>query len=483
MVQTVMIVDKNREHAPALERHLAEQFGLRCYYVHSGEAALRYLMENRVSPPNLILFDISEGDQALDVIRSMHLFQQGLEIIALATHAEIERAVEASKMGATDFLLMPFHPGQLTVAVRNALLRRELQQETLRLHGLSGIDVQLKELHEDVKSQALHATLFVAEKIAESDSHVVLEGSPGCGRELFAQAIHNSSVRKDAPFYSINLALYSPLHVESTLFGSSTHKGILERVGSGTLFFRNISSLSDTCRTQLAQIAAGEVPIHPERPDVYFTGRMMFAMDDASRRLALQEKKEIRQFFSQVNAMPVTIPSLKDMKEDIPFLATLCCKRFAPMEGKAIFRIHPEVLEMLQEMSWPGNIQQLSVAIFHAVMCCAGTELQMEDFRYLMRPQSASVSFLRPQASEGENGKVVQFNSYTPAATPGVQHVFSGILSCMDDTGNVKRLQDMEQELIRYALQRYNGHMSEVARHLGIGRSTLYRKLSSIEAK
>lgn len=465
MAQVVMTVECKQDHARTLERHIRQEMTLGAVRVQSSDEALRYMVSGVSPQPDVILLDMGLDERALEVIRALRSLRNDVQVIVLVSHAAVDTAMKALDHGATDFLLMPFHAAQLTSAIRNALIRRDLQIEAR--HAWTGERISLDDVR--AESAALGATLFLARKLAETDAPLLLEGAPGTGRELFARAIHGSSARAEAPFLAINASVFDATEAMTRLFGDAQKPGLLHKVLEGSLLLRNVDVLPEEARQRLLAVAGGTAPIHPVRPDETFRGRLMFAVNDAARRSSSNERREVGDLFSRLNALPINIPYLRDIPEDIPYLARLLCRRYAMLEGRSILGISPAACQMLREISWPGNMEQLAQGIFNAVMCCEGTELQVADFRYLFRQQGATVSHL--ETADGATAPA------KPVADGG------GVLHCVDESGNVKRLQDMEQEMIRYALERYSGHMSDVARHLGIGRSTLYRKISSMDGK
>lgn len=466
MAQVAAIIDSNKERAGALIRHLAQDMGLETAWFPSISRLLDDMLSVKGMHPDVLLYMV-EGDcrEGINVLRRA---RPNVQVIALVNHLFVDKGVEAVAAGAENFLVMPFHPAQLTVAVRNALARRDLQLEIRR--AFSGVRLKLDDM--DFQSPAMRATLFLARSLSVSDAPVVLEGAPGSGRELLARAIHGSSAQESEAFLSFNAALLPQRMMERALFGDEQMSGVLEQVGKGAIFFRNMDVLPEKIQERLAQVLMGIKPIwqSSEKEAHFFKGRAFFAVNDAPRRHRSREKAEVNHFYSQINALPVNVPYLKDIRQDIPCLAHLYCRRFAALEGKTILGITPEALKMLSDMSWPGNLEQLSLAVFHAVMCCRGFELRKEDFRYAIEPDTSKITFLDEKRASDRAAKANAKKA-------------DGVLSCTDESGNVRRLEEVEHEIIRYALERYSGHMSDVARYLGIGRSTLYRKISSMDEK
>ena len=465
MTQTILLVDSNAKRAAELETYLAGQLGFRVLTLQSGQEVIHYLRAGRIPAPDLVLYDLGFDRDALQHVHTIRQMQRSLPVIALVTQVGVELGVEAVLAGATDLLACPFHAGQLGVTIRKALLLRDLEDEVWRLRAWNEGAFSLGDIH--AESEAMRATVFLAQSVANARFPLLLEGAGGVGKEMFARAIHGSSQHKNYPFISLNFSLLSPDEMEDALFGGLMADGAIARVGGGSIFIRGIEQMPDSLRRRLEiQILADtKATEETTRNDSPLRCRYMFAAYDAIRRVAGRERKEVLEFFSSIHALPIAIPSLRDMKDDIPMLADMLSRRYAVIEGRPILGITPAAGELLKEYSWGGNIRQLAQAVFHAVMCCDGSALDVADFRYLRNPDASPVSFLP------DRGDAVQ-------RARGKRSQDGGLLSCVDEAGNVRRLEEVEMEIIRYALSRYNGHMSDVARHLGIGRSTLYRKLA-----
>jgi DNA-binding NtrC family response regulator len=459
MAQHVLLIYGDSAQAKTLQTYIRDEMQLGCLISPNAEDALRLLLMHPDLRPDVVLYHMVDEESSLDSMCAIRNLRRDTQVVVLLGHPDTETAINCLTHGAADFLLTPFHAVQLAATVRNALIRRDLQIEARQAWAAERIILE----DIDARSAALQATLFMARKLAEGEGAMVLEGAPGTGHEMYARAIHGSSSRRHAPFMAFNAAIFHSEQLERRLFGDTHHSGLLDDVQEGTLYLRNLATMPETVRNRMMRVVLREEPICPSRPQHRFVGRLVFAMDDAARRSNSNEKREISHFFSALNALPISLPYLREIPEDIAMLAMLHGGRYAALEGKVITGIAPPARQMLREISWPGNMEQLCHAVFNAVMCCQGSELQVEDFRYLFPAQPASVSQLSPKEAPETETK--------------------GVLRCVDATGNIRRLEEMEAELIRYALDRYSGHMSDVARHLGIGRSTLYRKLSSMGEK
>ncbi|MCH2546621.1 MAG: sigma 54-interacting transcriptional regulator [Alphaproteobacteria bacterium] len=463
MSQIVMIIDGNKNNASEIEQKIKANMPFQTIYSNNVDEALKRMHDAWQIQPNVVLLNISSTKNPQEAVQALRKLRKDIQILVLATYHQLEQMAEITQWGATDVLITPFHFTQLANAIRNALLRRDLQLEIR--HAWACEQLSLDDIN--AQSDVLKATVYMAKNLADSETALVLEGAPGSGHEMLARAIHGSSARKGSYFISFNAALVSEDEAQERLFGDDQNKGVLEKVEYGTVLVRNIDALSPNIRKRFADILQLMHPVNEARPNIRFRGRVIFAMNDAVRRSSSKEKLEINHFFSMLNAMPLTLPYLREIPEDIPNLAMVYCQRYCAMEGKSINSISPAALHMLREISWPGNLEQLSQAIFNAVMCCQGNTLMPEDFRYLFSQDNDNVTPMRLQKN----------------ARPLKQSDANGVMRCVDETGNLRRLEDVEHEVIRFALERYSGHITDVARHLGIGRSTLYRKISGMDEK
>lgn len=452
MSQIIMLVTHNHDYTQSIEKQIKKQFPLGIISYSTVQDALNHLATPSSLQPDVVFFELTDNPRHLDAIVQMRALRRDLQIIALVSHIQTELAVKALGIGASDFLMMPFHYSQLLSVVPNAIHRRDLQ--ILARNATSGTRLNLKDI--EPESAAFSATLFIANQLAANESHMVVQGSNGTGRELLVRAIHGASKQAEHPFLTVNAALYKEDELIKHCF--DWEDGIFAKVGRGTIFLRNVEKLGRDFYVALeAVVTRGFISDKGVQP---FAGRLVFAVDDALVD-ADKERNDIQNYlFAKINAISMRMPTLREIKEDIPRLAMLLCRRYAAIEGKVILTMAEDVKKMLKESTWPGNLEQLGQCVFDAVMQARGNQLELGDFRYLFNTRTVTANVVSPF-------KVVDENAVKP------------VVSCVDKSGKVRRLKDVEQELIQYALERYSGHMSDVAKHLGIGRSTLYRKISN----
>jgi DNA-binding NtrC family response regulator len=316
-------------------------------------------------------------------------------------------------------------------------------------------------------------------RAAQSDIPILIEGESGAGKELIARAIQGTSARAGKPFVTVNCGAIPENLIESILFGhekgsftgaSDKHLGKFQEADGGTLFLDEIGELRLDMQVKLLRaLQEGEVdPVGSKRP-VKVDVRIISA---TNRDLAVMSREGTfrEDLYYRLNVFPIMVPPLRERTGDIAPLARFFIERFAAEENKAVAGLTPQAAQLIERFAWPGNVRQLENTIFRAVVLCDGASLDVCDF-----PQIAAAMGVETVSRQ---------NSYAPAPSGVADAAPMGraapspyALSMTDATGHIRKFEDMESEIIKTAIARYEGHMSEVARRLGIGRSTLYRKL------
>ena len=331
------------------------------------------------------------------------------------------------------------------------------------------------------RSPLMRAVLRNAEKTAASAIPVLIEGESGVGKELIARAIQGSSERAGKPFVTVNCGAIPENLIESILFGhekgsftgaSDKHLGKFQEADGGTLFLDEIGELRLDMQVKLLRaLQEGEVdPVGSKRPvkvDVRIISATNRDLSQMSREGSFRED-----LFYRLNVFPILVPSLRERPVDINPLARHFIARFAAEENKAVAGLTPEATQLLESFNWPGNVRQLENTIFRAVVLCDGSLLDVCDFPQIAAAMGIETPQRRVQPLPSHDAPV-----YAPAreSIPSADAAYT--LAMIDAAGHVRKFEDLECDIIRQAIDRYDGHMSEVARRLGIGRSTLYRKL------
>ena len=327
--------------------------------------------------------------------------------------------------------------------------------------------------------------LRAAEKAAASAIPVLIEGESGVGKELIARAIHGSGARRAKPFVAVNCGALPENLVESILFGhekgaftgaTEKHTGKFVEADGGTLFLDEVGELPLPAQVKLLRaLQEGEVEPVGARKPVKVDVRIV----SATNRDLIADVKARRfreDLFYRLHVFPVSVPPLRQRPEDIPELARHVLARIAAEEGRRVRALSAQALALLAGFRWPGNVRQLENAIFRAVVLADGEELDVKEF-----PQIAALAGLDAAQPLIEPAPAMAASLPEPREPerPAAELTLPS-LALVDQRGEMRPLDELERETIRFAIAHYRGQMSEVARRLGIGRSTLYRKLEGL---
>jgi DNA-binding NtrC family response regulator len=489
MAASILIADDD-----AVARRLVENMVQKCGYetvvVDSGDAAIALLTAPDARPIDAVVLDlVMPGLDGMGVLAKIREAGLTIPVIVQTAHGGIDNVVSAMRAGAQDFVVKPVGMERLQVSLRNALNASALKGELQRIrHSREG-----KLTFADIitRSETMAAVLRTAQKAASSTIPVLIEGESGVGKELFARAIHGSGERKSKPFVAVNCGAIPDNLVESILFGhekgsftgaTERHMGKFVEASGGTLFLDEVGELPLAAQVKLLRaLQEGTVEAVGGRKPVKVDVRIVSA---TNRKLLdhVKNGKFREDLFYRLHVLPLTIPPLRMRREDIPHLLRHFLARFCAEENRAITGISGEAMVHLAQLEWPGNIRQLENAVYRAVVMSDGDQLGLTDF-----PQVAHTT--APEV-HGHGEPLVlapAFHSTVPAMVSGNEIPIAplssaGTLAMLTSAGEMRPLEEMEAEIIRFAISHYRGQMSEVARRLKIGRSTLYRKLDEAAA-
>ncbi len=476
---TVLIADDDPVQRRLLET-MVRRFGYEAETVDGGEAALARLDDSTKPVVSLLILDLVMPDlDGMGVLSKLRKRASNPPVIVQTAHGSIEVVVSAMRAGATDFVVKPVGAERLMVSIKNALkagaLEEELRRATRRAAGV----LSLQDLA--TGSPELERAVRLGERAAKSTIPVLIEGESGVGKELIARGIQAASDRRGRPFVTVNCGALPQNLVESILFGHEKgaftgavekHAGKFAEANGGTLFLDEVGELPlDTQVKLLRAIQEGEIdPVGSRRP-VKVDIRIISATNQ--NLIEKVKRGEFREdLYYRLNVFPVSVPPLRARREDIPELARRFAARFSAEEGRRVRGLTSEALALLCAYDWPGNVRQLENAVFRAVVLAEGDELTVAEF---------------PQIAAQMKGFDVRVPSAPAQMAPSIPHPpreivrvemrDPNVLKLLDENGNVRRLESLEAETIRFTLAHYRGQMSEAARRLGIGRSTLYRKM------
>jgi DNA-binding NtrC family response regulator len=467
MARSILIVDDDPTQRRLLETVIRRE-GYLTRSAENGEAALAHLESDQGQAIDLVILDLMmPGLDGYGVLSRLHPKRLSLPVIVLTAQGGIETVVNAMRAGASDFVVKPVSPERLIVSIKNALKVNALADEVCRLKGRSQGTLTFDDLIGT--SAGMLQVVRLGKRAAASAIPILLEGESGVGKEMIARAIQGSSDRAGKPFVAVNCGAIPQNLMESILFGHEKgaftgaverHRGKFQEAHGGTLFLDEIGELPLDMQVKLLRaLQEGEVDPVGARQPVKVDIRLISA---TNRDLAHQvENGAFREdLFYRLNVFPIHIPPLRERPEDIAPLAEAFVTRIAAEESKKVEGISPEALSLLESQPWPGNVRQLENTVFRAVVLADTPLLQPNDFPQL-------------------NGIKTKTDSVEEPASAGCGVTAAPVEIC-EPGGHLRTLGAVEADMIRFAIDRYSGHMSEVARRLGIGRSTLYRKLRDL---
>ena len=465
MAKTVLIVDDDPTQRRLL-RAVVEKHGFSTLQAGDGDAALEMALGADGGQIDLMLLDlIMPGRGGMDTLIELQKSRPTLPVIVLTGKGSIDTVVSAMQSGARDFIVKPASPERIIVSLRNALEINTLAVEVKRLKKTVNGGLQFEDLIGNAPS--MRSVVAMGERGAKANIPILITGESGVGKEVIARAIQGASQRSGQPFVTVNCGAIPENLVESILFGhekgsftgaNAKHLGKFQDAHSGTLFLDEIGELPLDMQVKLLRVLQeGEVdPIGSKRP-VPVDVRIISATN-RNLKDQVNEGRFREDLYYRLNVFPIEVPSLRERREDIVALTEHFIKRFNAQERMKIEGAAQDTLDMLRAFDWPGNVRQLENTIFRAMILSDGKILKPHDF---------------PQIS----GQAPALVHEPEIALASAMSITKGGVSVVDPEGHLRRLEDIERDLIQFAIETYSGHMSEVARRLGIGRSTLYRKV------
>ncbi len=455
---TVLIVDDEKHTRDGLRRVLEEQYDV---YVAADIAGAFDVLEREQI--DLLLTDLRLGSED-----GMILIERALKMphppvcIMMTAYGSVDTAVEAMKRGAYDFVTKPLNLDKVELLIARGLQGRKLEQENRTLRQQVDERYGLDNIWGE--SSALHEVLDIIKQVAPSSANVLIEGESGTGKELAAHAIHNLSRRNKARFVVVHCAALSPQLLESELFGhekgaftgaSERRLGRFEQANGGTIFLDEIGEIDPSTQVKLLRVigedraferVGGNQTLHA---DV----RLIAATNKNLENLVSDGKFRDDLFF-RLNVVRITMPPLRDRKEDIPLLVRGFLRHFSKLNEKALLELTSDAMNALLTYDWPGNVRELRTAIEHGVVMTTGVKITVRDLPMAVR-QAGGVALPR-----------------------GISP-----LKAFGERLNPLDLHETERKLVLQALAATNGNVTAAAKRLGISRRTLHRKINEMNAQ
>ena len=472
MAKTVLVVDDDPTQRRLIQAVLDRE-GYAVVHAESGGEAIDRLTKG--GGADVVLLDlVMPGLSGLETLAEIRTAGVPVPVIVLTANGGIETVVKAMQAGAQDFFVKPVGPERLLIGVRNALQLTQLSAEIGRLKKHVSGRTSFDDIVGDSPPMRMVKALGV--RAAKSGIPVLITGESGVGKEVIARALHGASDRAGKPFVAVNCGALPANLVESILFGhekgsftgaTDKHAGKFMEANGGTLFLDEIGELPLDMQVKLLRaLQEGEIDPVGSKRAVKVDVRIV----SATNRDPAQQVKEgafREDLFYRLNVFPIEAPALRERREDIPALVEHFIARFNVEEGKRVAGCAVETMALLQAFDWPGNVRQLENSIYRALVLADSPLLQPHDF-----PAISGVAM--PLTS---GAAISHDRAETPHSHDSSEALPDSPVRIIDARGHLRTLEEIERDLIQHAIEVYSGHMSEIARRLGIGRSTLYRKV------
>lgn len=448
-MKTILIVDDEKSIRQTLEGVLQDE-GFRTLTAETGENCLALLKEET---PDIILLDIwMPGIDGLETLKQIRIQNAEQMVLMMSGHGTIQTAVQATKLGASDFIEKPLSVEKLLLSINTALKIGNLVEENRELKAQIGRDYQI--IGESRPMQELKKRIELA---APTSGWVLITGENGTGKELVARAIHTNSLRKEKPFVEVNCAAIPEELIESTLFGhekgaftgaTNPRKGKFDQAHEGTLFLDEIADMSPKTQAKVLRILEEH---RFERVGGNKTIQVNVRVIAATNK-NLQEEIKLGKFrkdlFFRLNVLPLIVPPLRERKTDIPLLVNHFLEHFLQKEGKKGKMLSEAAMNILMEYSWPGNVRELKNTIERLViMIPAGTITSdhLGEYIFRLEDNNENLGFM----------DIDEIPTYKDAK------------------------ENFEKEFLLRKLQQNNWNISKTAEGIEMERSNLHRKIKA----
>ena len=445
----ILIVDDERDIRELISEILIDE-GYTTRLAGTSEDAMREITSQ---PPGLLILDIWLKDSdmdGIDILKKVKSDYPEVPVVIISGHGNIEIAVAAIKQGAYDFIEKPFNIDQLLVVIRRAMETSRLRRENITLRQK---DAPVSDLIGS--STGFRALVSQLDKVAKSNSRIMLRGGSGVGKETAARYIHAQSDRATGPFVVVGCATIEPDRMEEVLFGRESGdqngaQGLLEQAHGGVIYFDEVADMPLVTQSKILRVLVDQKFQRVGGNDQIKVDLRVLSSTSCDLEVEIAERRFREELYHRLNVVPVEVPTLEERREDIPELVEHFVEHFNQTQGLNMRKLSDDAAALLQTLPWPGNIRQLKNVIERILILSDGTG-----------PISADEISTDTQKSAGANDGGGMSANWATLPLREAREAF-------------------EREYLITQINRFGGNISKTANFVGMERSALHRKLKSL---
>ncbi len=444
----ILVVDDEADIRDLISDILGDE-GFSTRTAHDADSALAEI--NSRAPALLILDIWLQGSRmdGIEILRAVKRDNPDLPVVIISGHGNIEIAVAAIKQGAYDFIEKPFNIDQLMVVVQRALEASELRRENANLRAK-----ELAAANIIGASAAISGLRQALDRVAPTNSRVLLIGPPGCGKEVAARYLHQHSERADHPFVVVNAASIAPEQMESVLFGRETpgqppDPGLFERAHGGVLFIDEVADMPPVTQSKILRVLVDQTFTRRDGADTVRVDVRVVSATSRDLQKEIAEGRFRSDLYHRLSVVPIEVPPLSVRRDDIPILVGHFIESIAEAQGLPRKKVSDSAMAALQSYHWPGNVRQLRNVVERLLILASSDEVELEDL-----PSEVS----------------------SPDDKTGGSSLHAGIVGLPLREAR----EAFEREYLIAQINRFGGNISRTASFIGMERSALHRKLKGL---